>query len=91
MVHSWRDWLCLGWDMSPILCGMPTFQNLSMLRYWYALSLSVNMEMRFCVQVMGTSELIQTKIHVDHMIDSLARYCSKLERLEFRWDNETLR
>jgi len=43
------------------------------------------------ILVMGTSELIQTKIHVDHMIDSLARYCSKLERLEFRWDNETLR
>ena len=49
------------------------------------------MEMIIIVQVMGTSELIQTKIHVDHMIDSLARYCSKLERLEFRWDNETLR
>lgn len=53
--------------------------------------ISVKVEMRFCVQVMGTSELITTKIHVDHMIDSLARYCSKLERLEFRWDNETLR
>ena len=24
---------------------------------------------------MGTSEAIQTKIHVDHMIDSLAKYC----------------
>ena len=45
----------------------------------------------FVVEVMGTSELITTKIHVDHMIDSLARYCSNLERLEFRWDNETLR
>ena len=49
------------------------------------------MKIRINVKVMGTSELIQTKIHVDHMIDSLARYCSKLERLEFRWDNETLR
>ena len=45
----------------------------------------------FSVQIMGTSELIQTKIHVDHMIDSLAKYCRKLERLEFRWDNDTLR
>ena len=43
------------------------------------------------VLVMGTSEQIQTKIHVDHMVDSLARFCPKLERLEFRWDNETLR
>ena len=23
------------------------------------------------------------------MTDSLARYCPRLERLEFRWDNET--
>ena len=54
-------------------------------------AIKCEMEMRIIAQVMGTSELIQTKIHVDHMIDSLARYCSKLERLEFRWDNETLR
>ena len=43
------------------------------------------------ILVMGTSEVIQTKIHVDHMIDSLAKYCPRLERLEFRWDNDTLR
>jgi len=43
------------------------------------------------ILVMGTAELIQTKIHVDHMIDSLAKFCPYLERLEFRWDNETLR
>jgi len=43
------------------------------------------------ILVMGTAENITTKIHVDHMIDSLAKFCSKLERLEFRWDNETLR
>ena len=55
------------------------------------LAVSWEMEIRINFKVMGTSELIQTKIHVDHMIDSLARYCSKLERLEFRWDNETLR
>jgi hypothetical protein len=40
---------------------------------------------------MGTSEKIPIKIHVDHMIDSLAKNCSRLERLEFRWDNDTLR
>ncbi|XP_023326205.1 uncharacterized protein LOC111699710 [Eurytemora carolleeae] len=43
------------------------------------------------ILVMGTSESITTKIHVDHMIDSLAKFCPKLERLEFRWDNDTLR
>ena len=56
-----------------------------------AVPLHGKIKIRINVKVMGTSELIQTKIHVDHMIDSLARYCSKLERLEFRWDNETLR
>ena len=40
---------------------------------------------------MGTAESITTKIHVDHMIDSLAKFCPRLERLEFRWDNDTLR
>jgi len=43
------------------------------------------------ILVMGTSEAITTKIHVDHMIDSLAKFCPRLERLEFRWDNDTLR
>jgi len=43
------------------------------------------------ILVMGTNENISTKIHVDHMIDSLAKFCPKLERLEFRWDNDTLR
>jgi len=43
------------------------------------------------ILVMGTSERIPIKIHVDHMIDSLAKNCSRLERLEFRWDNDTLR
>jgi len=43
------------------------------------------------ILVMGTAEAISTKIHVDHMIDSLAKFCPELERLEFRWDNETLR
>jgi len=43
------------------------------------------------ILVMGTAETISTKIHVDHMIDSLAKFCPRLERLEFRWDNDTLR
>merc|ERR1711874_741395 len=43
------------------------------------------------ILVMGTAEAISTKIHVDHMIDSLAKFCPHLERLEFRWDNDTLR
>jgi len=43
------------------------------------------------ILVMGTAEAITTKIHVDHMIDSLAKFCPRLERLEFRWDNDTLR
>jgi hypothetical protein len=43
------------------------------------------------ILIMGTAEIITTKIHVDHMIDGLAKYCPLLERLEFRWDNDTLR
>jgi len=43
------------------------------------------------ILVMGTDERMSMKIHVDHMIDALAKNCTKLERLEFRWDNDTLR
>ena len=43
------------------------------------------------ILVMGTDERMSMKIHVDHLIDAIAKHCSKLERLEFRWDNDTLR
>ena len=41
--------------------------------------------------VMGTDQRMAMKIHVDHLIDAVAKNCNKLERLEFRWDNDTLR
>jgi len=43
------------------------------------------------ILVMGTDERMSMKIHVDHMIDAIAKHCHQLERLEFRWDNDTLR
>lgn len=43
------------------------------------------------ILVMGTDERMSMKIHVDHLIDAIAKNCQKLERLEFRWDNDTLR
>ena len=43
------------------------------------------------ILVMGTDERMSMKIHVDHLIDAVAKNCASLERLEFRWDNDTLR
>lgn len=43
------------------------------------------------ILVMGSDERMSIKIHVDHLIDAIGKNCSKLERLEFRWDNDTLR
>ncbi len=43
------------------------------------------------ILVMGTSDRMSVKIHVDHMIDAIAKNCPRLEKLEFRWDNDTLR
>ena len=43
------------------------------------------------IMVMGTSDRMNVKIHVDHMIDAIAKNCPHLERLEFRWDTDTLR
>lgn len=43
------------------------------------------------ILIMGTTERMTLKIHVDHLIDAISKNCPNLERLEFRWDNDTLR
>merc|ERR1719412_30843 len=43
------------------------------------------------ILIMGTTERMTLKIHVDHLIDAISKNCPYLERLEFRWDNDTLR
>ena len=43
------------------------------------------------ILVMGCADRMAVKIHVDHLIDAVAKHCNQLQRLEFRWDNETLR
>lgn len=40
---------------------------------------------------MGTADRMSTKIHVDQLVDAIANNCPILERLELRWDPETLR
>eukprot|EP00095_Tigriopus_kingsejongensis_P008392 maker-scaffold9_size846264-snap-gene-3.9 protein:Tk08392 transcript:maker-scaffold9_size846264-snap-gene-3.9-mRNA-1 annotation:"f-box lrr-repeat protein 2-like isoformx1" len=41
--------------------------------------------------VMGANNRMTMKIHVDHLIDAIANHCTKVERVEFGWDNDTLR
>ncbi len=43
------------------------------------------------ILIMGAESRMAIKIHVDHLIDAIAKNCANLQRLEFRWDNETLR
>merc|ERR1719264_985925 len=43
------------------------------------------------ILIMGTERRMSIKIHVDHMMDAIAKHCSQLQRLELRWDNDTLR
>ncbi|CAG7724472.1 unnamed protein product [Allacma fusca] len=43
------------------------------------------------ILVMGTADRMSTKIHVDQLMDAIASSCPILERLELRWDPETLR
>lgn len=45
---------------------------------------------------MGTGKIctisrVSSKIHVDQIIDCVANNCARIERLEIRWDPETLR
>ena len=37
------------------------------------------------VLVMGSPERMAVKIHIDHLIDSVAKFCPALERLECRY------
>ncbi|XP_055698787.1 F-box/LRR-repeat protein 2 isoform X1 [Phlebotomus papatasi] len=43
------------------------------------------------ILVMGTTERLSVNIHVDQLMDAIASYCSKLERLELKWDPDNLR
>ncbi|ODN01459.1 F-box/LRR-repeat protein 7 [Orchesella cincta] len=43
------------------------------------------------ILVMGTTDRLSTKIHVDQLMDAIANNCLNLERLELRWDPEALR
>ena len=37
------------------------------------------------ILVMGTTDRMSTKIHVDHLVDAMSKNCPYLERLEFRF------
>lgn len=39
----------------------------------------------------GCCKKIHQKIHIDSLIDIISINCGKIERLEIRWDPETLR
>lgn len=39
----------------------------------------------------GCCQKVQSKIHIDSLIDGIANHCSEIERLEACWDAETLR
>ncbi|CAG2102601.1 unnamed protein product [Medioppia subpectinata] len=39
----------------------------------------------------GCCQKIHQKIHIDSLIDSIANNCGQVERIEGRWDSETLR
>ncbi len=43
------------------------------------------------ILVMGTTDRLSTKIHVDQLMDAIANNCGNVERLELRWDPEALR
>ncbi len=49
----------------------------------------------FRIIVIGTAhgwfKKINTRIHVDQILEACAQECLKLERLEIQWDEETLR
>ena len=37
------------------------------------------------ILVMGTTDRMSAKIHVDHLVDAMSKNCPHLERLEFRF------
>lgn len=53
------------------------------------------MFVHFRILGMGTPEdccpKVNTRIHVDQFLNVIGDHCTKLERLEIRWDPETIR
>lgn len=49
----------------------------------------------FRILVIGTAygwfKKINTRIHIDQILEACAQECQKLERLEIQWDEDTLR
>lgn len=39
----------------------------------------------------GCCQKVQSKVHIDSLIDGIANNCPKMERIEARWDSDTLR
>ena len=39
----------------------------------------------------GCCQKVQSKVHIDSLIDAIASHCPAMERMEARWDPETLR
>jgi hypothetical protein len=39
----------------------------------------------------GCCQKVQSKIHIDSLIDGIANHCTNMERFEVRWDCDTLR
>lgn len=39
----------------------------------------------------GCCQKVQSKVHIDSLMDGLANYCPFIERIELSWDNNALR
>lgn len=51
----------------------------------------LNLIFIFRILIMGTQERLGVNILVDQLMDTIARNCVNVERLELRWDPDNLR
>ncbi|XP_015793617.1 F-box/LRR-repeat protein 7-like [Tetranychus urticae] len=70
------------------LSGIPHLAE----QFWTTVTpLIKNMKILVMGMPEGCCQKVQSKVHIDSLIDGIANNCSNLERLEARWDAETLR
>lgn len=70
------------------LSGIPHLAE----QFWVSIMpLCKNLEILIIGMPEGCCQKVQSKVHIDSLIDGIANNCPKMERIEARWDSDTLR
>ncbi|KAK3096130.1 hypothetical protein FSP39_023545 [Pinctada imbricata] len=71
-----------------MICGKPKLTE----NFWLnVIHFLVNIRICSLGTAMGWFLKIQSKVHIDQVIEGFAQHCARLERIEIQWDPDTIR